>query len=662
MFALALLAALQGPSAQPDTSLQRAESLLVAGKLADARRIVERLQDRRPRDPRVLMLLGRIHLVWPVVGRYQAESLFTRAARLDPGNPEPLYYLGKVGLALGSDDGEEVARGGLVAVLAINPDYRDSWTLWRGLYRGDSERRAGVAALELHAGRLWDADYWRAQLLIELRRYDDATTLLAEVSRRRPDDPGPHAWLARAHFLAGRDAEGAASYRAALDRAAGDTGQVLWQQVRGATTPAERLEYQATRPSGRAAWLRLWWSRREPDLFTDVNERTGEHFRRLAEAQRVFGLRHPNSRYFRSPLFRSLAGGVGGYPGGLEGAENRALNAQCSARLPGIRDAAAQAGLAPRAEDVGRPPENLDDGLDDRGRIFLRHGPPDYRLVGSLADETWCYYRDGRVLRVTFVRRTGGWGATGDMIVTPLVAGESESAAELLTTDNFAGRNRLVFAFWPAAFRAADRNQTELLLLADSVQAVATLVDADGREAARDTATGRALHLVAPPGGYALLMDAVRGRDTSRYRGTIALPDFGGELPAISSILLAAGDVEPDREALIARAPHALTLRATQTLRVYTELYNLGRVDGAARYRAEYWFERIDGGFILRRGRERGTTIAFDRERPFAPRLIESLIVDPDRLPPGRYRLHIEIVDQVRAARAASATIEFRLR
>jgi tetratricopeptide (TPR) repeat protein len=658
----------QGPSALGDSALQRAESLLTAGNLAEARRLAERLQNLRPRDPRVLMLLGRIYLVWPVVGRYRADTLFRRAAQLDPGNPEPLYYQGQVGLALGADDGEEVARRGFLAVLAIDPDYRDSWTLWLGLYRGDGERREGLAALERHSGRSWDADYWRAQLLIELRRYGEASGLLGDVIRRRPDDPGPRAWLARAQFLAGQDAEGAASYRTALDRASADTGQVLWKQVRGAATPVERQRYLAAAPDERAAFLRLWWSRREPDLSTDVNERMAEHFRRLADAQIHFALLHPSSRYFRSPLFRARAGGIGSYPGtnsfsrGLEGAEQRALEAQCSARRPGVLDDAAQAGLVARPEDLNKPSENLEDGLDDRGRIYLRHGRPDHMLIGSLADETWCYYRDGRTFRVTFVRRTGGAGATGDMVVTPLMPGESEAAAELLVTDNSAARNRLDFAFWNAAFRAADRSFTELLVMPDSVGAVAVLVDDAGREVARDTATGRPLHLLAPPGAYALLMDAVRGRDTSRYRGAIILADFGGEAPAISSILIAAGDVEPAREALAARAPRALTLSATQPLRVYTELYNLGRVDGTSRYRAEYWFERIDGGFIVRRNGERGTTIGFDREQPFAPRLIESLVVDPDRLPPGRYRLHIEIVDQVRGARAVSATIEFRLR
>src|SRR3954471_23995783 len=135
------MAPLSFPPVQPDTLLARAESLLAVGRLPEARRIAERLPDRNPRDPRGLRVLGRIHLVWPVIGRYAAESLFARAADLSPGDPEPLYYLGLVGLALGGDDGEQIARRGLVPVLAIDPEYRDAWTRWLTIYRGGAERR-----------------------------------------------------------------------------------------------------------------------------------------------------------------------------------------------------------------------------------------------------------------------------------------------------------------------------------------------------------------------------------------------------------------------------------------------------------------------------------------------------------------------------------------
>lgn len=645
----------------PDSLLTRAESLLATGRLPEARRLAEALSDRNPRDVRAMVLLGRIHLAWPIVGRFTAESLFARAAALAPGDPEPLYYIGMVGIALSGDDGEQMARRGFVPVLAIDPGYRDTWTRWLTLYRGDNERRAVIAALERHAGS-WNADYWRGQMQLEQRRYNLAADILEDVVGRRPDDPGPRAWLARARFAAGQDVAGAAAYDTALAAVARDTGDVLWRQVRGIASAGERQAWTATPPARRSGFIRRFWAVREPDLATSINERLGEHFRRMSEAQRLFRLLHPNTRYFRSPLFRALSGGVGGMPGGLEGAERRALQVPCAARPASVRDEAMQAGLRPRIEGPGDSLPNLEDGLDDRGRIFLRHGAPQMRSVGSVGDETWCYFRaDGSVLRVSFVRRTGGYGVSGDMVVTPMVRGEAESAHELLATDRFTAGGSLSFAFWPAAFRAEDRWMTDLFVIPDSLAGVATLVDDDGREVARDSGTGRALRLTASPGRYLLLMDGVRGRNTGRYRGAVTLPDFTEDIPFISSILLTAGGAPPVRDSVLAAATGGLVLPSSAPLRIYAELYNMGREDGTARYVVEYRFERTDG-FIFRRPRERSTTVSFTRETAFTPRIIESLIVDPGRLPAGRYRLHIEVGDAIRGTRTASSVIEFRLR
>lgn len=660
MVALALALAI-GATGAGDTLLARAESLLVAGQLSAARRIAERLQDLRPDDPRVLVLLGRIRLAWPVVGRFQAESLFSQAARLAPGDPEPLYYLGQVGLALGGDDGEQIARRGLVPALALNPEYRDAWALWLRLYRGDRERRDMIAALTRHEGG-WNADYWRAQLLLESGRSEEAAGVLEDVIRRR-SDPGPRAWLARALFQTGRDSAGAAAYEAALSHAAEDTGQVLWRQIRGIATPAERLVYEATPPESRAAFFRLFWAQRRPDLRSSVNQRIAEHFLRLQRAQHFFALLHPNSRYFHSALFRALSGGVGRLPGpGIGEAYVRAREAQCDARVLGARDAPEQAGLAARVENPQGETLNLEDGLDDRGRIYLRHGKPDARFTGgSLDSETWCYFRGGSVLRVSFLRRTGGWQVSGDMVVTPMASGEAASAVELLATDRSDEKSDLIFQFWPAVFRASDRRLTELIVVPDSLWALAALVDGEGREVARDSAEGRALHLRAPPGRYVLLLDAERAGRRGRFRGVFPLADFGGEEPVVSSILVAEDPTPPERDSLAAAAPRRLVLPAGRPLRFYAELYNMGRFDGTSRYEAEYRFERTDRSIIPGR-RQRVTTITVQREHPFEPRIVESLVIDPGRLPSGHYRLQLEVADQLRGTRTRSAVIEFTLR
>lgn len=634
--------------------------------MREARAAAEHLQRDRPDDPGVLTVLGRVYLDWPVFGRLRADSLLTRAGQLDPENPEPFYWLGRVGLKLGGDDGEEIARRGLTRVLALKSDYRDTWQLWLRLYRGDGERRSALAALDRHAGDFF-TDRRRALLLVELRRYDEAVGLLQSLAVAHPGDPATAALLARALFEEGRDTEGANAYDAALRTAAADTGEVLWKQVRSIASERERGQWAATPPEGRESFLRLFWARRNPDLRSPLNERLGEHFRRMAHAEQYFRLLHPNSMYFRSKYWRAIAGGVGIAPGTERSREEAAAD-PCSARLPGVRDSAVtESGAAPRVEpDTAAIVPNLEDGLDDRGRVFVRQGPPDARVAQErFGYEVWCYYRTSGVYRVTFMRRTGaGWGVSGDMIVTPVVAGEAETAGILLSTDRPTIGPELSFVFWPAAFRSTRNPQlTDLLLFPDSVAAAAVLLDTIGVEAARDTASFAPLRLTAPPGRYALFVDGARAGRTGRYRGSTVLPDVSGDALAVSSLLLSAAGVPPLRDSLAAHAPPALRLPADLPMRFYAELYGLGRQGGVERFEARYRFERIDGGFLSIGGRrERVTTITFEREQPFDPRTVETLVVDPGRLPRGRYRLVLEIADAQRGMTAASAAMEFQLR
>jgi len=591
-----------------------------------------------------------------VFGRYHAESLFARAGALAPDRPGPFYYLAQVGLRLAGDEGEAIARDALVRVLALQPDYRDAWALWTGLYRGDDERAAAADALARHAGA-FPADQWRAQLLVELRRYAEAEPLLDSLAAAHPGDPAPWAWLARARFEQARDAEGAQDYDAALVRAVNDTGDLLWRQVRGIAAPDERVAHAALAPGEREAFLRVFWALRNPDVRDTVNGRIGEHFRRLAEARRLFALLHPLSRWHHSRLWRTLQGGVGLSDSAQLGDVRAAI---ATTRAPRAGDVAVAAGVAPRVDDTTEETLNLEDGLDDRGRILVRYGNPDERYFWSNDAETWRYDLAQGPLQVTFVRRTSDGG--GDQVVTPVVAGEAQAADYLLRTDRSGAPAPLGFAFWPAEFRRGTGRTTDVVLFPDGVAATAVLYDAQGREASRDSAAAGPLHLAAPPGLYVLAIDAERGGRTGRFRGSLPVLRFATDSLAVSSLLIAPGDAPPSRPRLEAAAPPALRISGAGSLRVYAEVYGLADDAGVARYDAVYRFARARRGLLRFLSREHVTSIAFRRELPADDPAIETLVVDPGRLPPGHYVLTLQVRDAVRSAEAARATLEFDVR
>lgn len=658
--ALALVVGLQQAAQQgPRTEWLEAESLLAAGRLPQARRIAESLDRSRRDDPQVLVLLGRIHLAWPVIGRYAADSLFARAGRLTPEDPEPFYWRGHVGLALGGDDGEQIARAGLERVLALDPQYRDAWALWSRLYRGDGERRRALAALAAHAGD--DAvDLWRGQLLIEQGDWEGAVAVLRPLAWRRRRDPAPHALLAQALYEWDRDVEAEPHYGTAVSLADLDSGLVLWRQIRSVASPAEREQWSALEPGERAAFLRLFWVRREPDLRTPVNERVGEHFRRLAQARTHFTILHPNSRFNRSSLARTVAGGGFTLPreSDLRPLIAEAIASGCAPSLPRADDDRYRAGFSDVfAERESLP--NLEDHLDDRGRILVRHGLPDERTVYGLDGETWCYRRPDGVLRVTFLRPRHG-----EMIVRPVMTGEAASAVELLTTDRPSRAATLDFRFWPATFRrAADGALTELVLFPDSLDGVAVLVDGEGRTVARDSAQRAPLRLVARPGRYLLMLDGRRAERSAYFRSVIALPDYAPDSLAVSGLLVAHGSVAPERAALEAAADGSLRLPADQPMRLFAEVYALAVADGLVRYRASYVLEREERGFLGLGRRRHTSTIDFTREQLAGPHAVETLVIDPGRLPGGRYRVRLEITDLLRGSpTASSTTLTFELR
>ena len=221
-------------------------------------------------------------------------------------------------------------------------------------------------------------------------------------------------------------------------------------------TPAELADFDLRRGVSRADMVRRFWRVRDRLELRKDGERLAEHFRRLAAARKEF----------------RVAGG---------------------------------AGLGPER-------------LDDRGRVYIRHGPPDDRaglnIPGVEPNESWRYRRDGGDVLLHFTARRsasdfrlvesvldveaagaqgdarGGLGAGVSSSTERLVrsraplsplyrespAGDSEAFARFLARERSAGRRAIQFAggsdSYPKRF-ARSLAARGSILIAGSVQGIA---------------------------------------------------------------------------------------------------------------------------------------------------------------------------------------------
>ncbi len=682
------------PGADIALLVDSANAALAEGELHLARSVAERALELAPKDPQALMALGRVHLEWPRIGRFQALDLFRRAARLAPDDPEPGYWIGRTGLALLGDDGEMIARRGLERTLALDPLYRDAWDLWRQLYRSPENRLRMVETLRRHAD-LPEVGARIAQLLMEAGACRAADSLLARLEDELTDPRWP-AWRAECAFSEGRDTEGWEHYGRALDIAALDTAGVLWAQVTSIARPDERATYVALPPAARGDFFRAFWAPRDPNVRTLENERVGEHFRRRAEARDRFRILHPLSLYHYSLEYRDRISRTSGeerrayVASQLERGRNivdaltssRALTAgerlvtafepdRPDPELQRLLDLDAgfkrpdREGISPDILPLGR---NLTDMVDDRGLVFIRHGPPDRIDFRTLDAEEWAY-EGGPPLQLRF---DTGWYPPDppipDMIHRPMTARQARSVGIAMTSDRSSLPAPLEFGFWFARFRHSEESdRSELILIPEAdLAASAVLWDGAGRQLARaDRSGAEPLRLASPTGRLLLALDVERADSLGRYRGVVELPDFGGDTLALSDVMITAvQDVRAlDRDAAAAAAIPSLSLRYDRPFAIYLEAYGLAAEGGVHRFQVTYELERRRGWLARLFGG--GKRIALQFERVVAARedgaTIEALGVNAGDVAPGRYSLRVQVRDLISGAAGVGRAVDLEL-
>ena len=627
-------------------------------------------------DARVdsLLAAGKRHFAGRIVGRYPALEAFRSAARLAPANPEPLYWQMKVGFYLGGDEGDVIAREAILKIFALDPEYADVWTRFRGVYQNRDIWRRADRALAPHSDNP-RVLAWRAELAIALEEPARADSLLAVVLAADPTNIQALVLRAEASFVAARDSAGYAWYDSALAQVDRDTAGALWDRVWMIASPEEIAAQDTLSPESAHAFFTRFWARRDPNLISPENERIPEHFRRLAYARRYFRLLHPLSLYARSPKWRALVsqtqrdflqarGQQAGDP--YPGLETDRLIA-ATRQLPDVPAGAATSSAAT--------------GFDARGLVYIRHGPPDQLLRGffdplhpfgpaelALDVEGWLYRTPDGFLSLGFRRASGSSDpnlAGGDFIFVPANRHQARSTALALRSDRTATPAPLAVRAWTAVYDGVAPGETDVYFkIAGSEDSVgAALWDANGTTVRATGAGDGLLRLAVPAGRFDLGIDVMAAGKLGRLRREISVPRFTRTALAVSSLALAPGADGSDREAVLRAMPADLAYPAGSPLTSYAEIYGLAAdASGRTHYRLRYAFAPLES-FAARLwpGGPRPVVFSVDRARAVSP-AVEQLVIEPDKLPAGRYRVTLSVTDLSRNVKSESVAIEIEIR
>lgn len=664
-----------------DTGLADARALFAAGRLAAARAAAEQLVRDHPRDEANHLLLGRIWLAWPTFGRYQALAEFQAAARLAPDDPEPLYGELEVGERLGSDEGDRLMREAAIAILARTPAYRDVWDVFESVYHDRGIWERADAALASHPDDPTALEH-RTELALDLDAPERADSLAARVLARAPDRVSALLLRTEAAFARGADSAGYAWYDSAVAHADLDSTGALWGTVWMIASPAEVARQDSTPPEARAAFFRWFWARRDPNLVTPWNERIAEHFRRLAYVQAQFRLLHPQSRFQRSALRRAV---IYSYLGDEMQAYAESVDAAVPALVPhlGARyDSllfAHRVGVGPEdvARDTGQRTVSSLAGVDARGLVYVRYGPPDAHVIGDFDPitpvtggrgvfeiEGWGYHTPAGELTIGFQRATAGAPGFmgGDFIFRPVSPAQVRSARILLTSDRTAIPAPLDARIWSAVFRHGDTWRTDVYLKTAPDTAAAVLWDSTWDVVARGRGPGL-VTLTVDAGAYRLGVDVDSAGALGRHRGELVVPRFGSGVLALSSLVVAPGTELADRAAALAGMPADLVYPSGTPLVTYAEIYGLAEdANGASHYSVRYSFAPVRGGVAGLLGQPRPVTFEFTRVAPARVAQPERLVIDPGRLAPGRYRVTVAVTDDLRNVKSAPVGLAITVR
>ncbi|HWC72325.1 MAG TPA: hypothetical protein VG454_00210, partial [Gemmatimonadales bacterium] len=275
------------------------------------------------------------------------------------------------------------------------------------------------------------------------------------------------------------------------------------------------------------------------------------------------------------------------------------------------------------------------------------------KCSSHLDQETWLYLTPDGPLSISF------WG---NEYFLPLSVHELESSNVALQTDRTTVPAPLEAHAWSAQFRSAELGITDVYYRTNGDSAAAVLWDTAGQiQPIRASGPGLLL-LSVPPAVYHLGVDVDSAGKLGRWRRDVRIPHFSAVDLALSSLVLAPSAALLDRETALRAMPIDLVYPTATPLASYVEIYGLTPDrDGRSHYHVRYAFTPVQSFVGKLLSNPRSVVFEFDRESD-GTMAHERLVIEPDRVPAGRYRVTVSVIDLARNVKSESAALDITVR
>ncbi len=547
--------------------------------------------------------------------QWTAPDHLRRALAIDPDSPAVLYAKARIMLdGEPSTDDVRIAMRALLHLLEVDISYRDAYRIWRERVKDRTveEIRRVIILLAAYLQNHPDSTSWRLELARDRYLVEGPEAALAELLALQKDNPefvSPEIPLleARCRLETGDTLAFQRLYWQAVETA-GRTGEFdrLLAEAAGIFTPEDVDRCRGAVDAGQEKeFLHYFWADGNPDKLSGLNRRLAEHYLRLGHVQRNYRQNNPYNRFNVSEDAIQLLG--------YHGFEYKYHS----------------------EETTFSPGHPL--GLDHRGLLYLRYGPPEKikkdrtsfsteynrgrmpvnnKLSGPV--EIWWY--DGRpfmfekppLIGEFIFRPPSSPGVFGNMDKnsTPRVWGDMQQAIQ--QQRHVQPGIHEAEEYYLAQFRSADGSGITEEIYQDQVlpehielvTAVAAAYDTLWTELLRSHSDcfripGEpenrwvAVHrLYFPPGKSNYAIKLAAGEECWNGRGLLNLKRFNKGYLELSAIVLGldppAGGAAHERHGVRFIPRPSFRFQRGEKIRVYLEYYNLDNGPGGKRSYREY--------------------------------------------------------------------------